>query len=83
MSEEAARKALASSARKWVKATEAKTQWMQDHIAFWWPESGEPAPPEPKLVTQAALDEYERLTLEEQEAKQQFARATRELLGRS
>jgi hypothetical protein len=53
---------------------------MQEHVAFWWPESGEPGPPEAKAVTQEAWDEYKRLRLAEEKAQEEFARINRVLL---
>jgi hypothetical protein len=83
MSEKATREALATAARKWVKAAEACNRWMQEHVASSWPASGEPAPPEPKHVTRKARDEYQRLRLAEQEAEEEFFRISGALLGRS
>lgn len=83
MSEEFTMRDLEAAARKWVQASEAVRRWRDEHIAFWWPDSGEPPPPEPKPVTRQALDEGKRLVEEERKAHEEFDRVNRGLLGLS
>lgn len=80
MSEEISMEALGAAAQEWIEASEAVHRWKQEHMAFWWPESQEP-PAAPKVVTQEALDQLERLRLEEQKAQDRFNRINRGLLG--
>jgi len=81
MSEDARRKEFAAATREWVEKSQALTRWYQEHIAFWWPESGASPPPEPKVVNREAMDELERLRADEQKAKEKWARINRKLLG--
>ena len=81
MSEEATGKALAAAAREWVVKAEAVRQWREEHVAFWWPEGGGCPLPEPRVVEREALDELEKLLLDEQKAQERWARINRALLG--
>jgi hypothetical protein len=81
MSQDAKRKEFAAATRDWVEKSRALNHWYEEHIAFWWPESGQPAPPEPKVVNREALDELEKLRADEQKAKDKWARINRQLLG--
>ena len=83
MTEQATRDALSAAAKEWMKAAAAVSRWRQDHIAFWWTESGEPPPPEPKVLTRQAIDEYNQLKLAEQEAQEEFFRISRDILSPS
>ena len=60
MPEKATLEDLGAAARDWAKATEAKNRWMQEHVASWWPEPGEPRPPEPELEREPMLYQTSR-----------------------
>ena len=81
MSQDAKMKEFAAATRDWVEKSRALHHWYGEHISFWWQESGQPPPPEPKPVNHEAMDELDKLRADEQRAKEKWASINRELLG--
>lgn len=73
MSYRASREDLISAFRNYWEARSAVNAFLEERVAWFWPESQEP-PPEPKPWTQDALEELESLEAREQEAYEEWVR---------
>jgi hypothetical protein len=81
MSRGATTEELGAAARNWVEASVARSRLLREDVAFGFVEPGGPTPPEAKPVTREAWAEYKRLHQAEEEAREEFARINRLLLG--
>lgn len=79
MAEKVSRKDYISALRAYLDARGAANAFLAEHVAWSWLESGE-SPPEPKVLTRKALDEFHTLKAKEEQAYKELDRI-REVFG--